>query len=33
MDYGSGAAAYVDAFMAAVSWRNANDVFAGITPS
>ena len=27
MDYGARAGAYVDAFMKAVSWRNANDAF------
>jgi len=27
MDYGAKAGAYVDAFMKAVSWKNANDVF------
>jgi len=27
MDYGAKAAAYVDAFMKAVSWRNANEAF------
>jgi Fe-Mn family superoxide dismutase len=31
MDYGAKAGAYVDAYMAALSWRAANDAFAKIT--
>jgi superoxide dismutase, Fe-Mn family len=27
MDYGAKAGAYVDAFMKAVTWKNANDAF------
>lgn len=31
MDFGAAAGAYVDAFMKAVSWRNANETFARLT--
>jgi Fe-Mn family superoxide dismutase len=30
IDYGAGAAAYVDAFMAAINWLNAEQLYAGV---
>jgi Fe-Mn family superoxide dismutase len=30
IDYGAGAAAYVDAFMAAINWSNAEQLYAGV---